>query len=80
VSRRAYFQRFPAQLSLNDPSCSIFQCGLWAPHGGGNRNRGGPLTLAFGLTYGVRPETDLFAEAKSLLDEAKSLLDEAAIS
>jgi hypothetical protein len=50
------------------------------PHGGGNRNRGGPLTLAFGLTYGVRPETDLFAEAKSLLDEAKSLLDEAAIS
>jgi DNA polymerase III subunit alpha len=31
---------------------------------------GGPLTLAFGPDYRVRPEPDLFAEVKSLLGEA----------
>jgi DNA polymerase-3 subunit alpha len=31
---------------------------------------GGPLTLAFGPEYRVRPEPDLFAEVKSLLGEA----------
>jgi len=31
---------------------------------------GGPLTLAFGPGYRVRPEPDLFAEVKSLLGEA----------